>query len=265
MQEKQDTDKTVSSEVYKFLSDTTAHGFSQISSKSNAVRRAAYTLVVLTSLGFLLYNFINNMVKYAEYDSYLNTEVRVRKQVTLPSVTICSYAYHTRSAFEARYPNISSNDFALTFSYPLMFGADPPETPAPLTGIEEYNTAPFSGLYTDLRPSIDDVFVRCSVLNKPVDCNQLVSTYLTDYSICHVAHSNDYASKHGAINTSLSSQTGGFRFILDANPDDYLLNPQLGAGFLVMIHDVDEYPQTDGHSLHIGVGQSVNIAFRKQI
>ena len=39
----------------------------------------------------------------------------------------------------------------------------------------------------------------------------------------------------------------------------------MSSGFMVMIEDVDVYPNTDGESIFVGPGQSVDIALRKEV
>ena len=223
------TESTISSKASSFMAETTAHGFAQIGSGSSRPRRVVYLLVVLASSAFFLYNFTENIIAFVDHDSYLNTLVKLRPSVDMPSVTICSYAYHTRSAMERLFPDIPLDLYTLGYSFPTMFGRSVVNTTLEIPGMGEYNNFSFSQLNSELVPQINETFILCYVKGRPTDCSQLVTSFLTDYGVCYVTHSIEYTREHGVINSSLSRQSFGFRFVLDANPDDYINSAQAGS------------------------------------
>ena len=253
-----------STKLVEFLEATSAHGFHQIATTSSNTRRAVYVTVVMASFAFLVFCFSQSVIEFRKFDSYYNTQVESRDDVIMPSITICSYALHTRSAFQRRFPNISADLFADQLTYSTMF-KEYGSWFNRSGELRDYDATPIQEVYTDLRPQTEDVFVHCSLYLLRVNCSDFVTPFHTDLGLCHVVHSYNYTQEHGPIRVAMSMQKAGFTFILDAHPDDYLYTNQLGSGFLVHVHDSAQYPQTDGESIHVGVGQSVNLAFTKEI
>ena len=244
------------------------HGVPQLASTSSLARRVAYVIVVLSSLAFLVFHLSASVIEFRRFDSYVNTQTELRDDVIMPSVTICSYALHTRSAFARHFPNISQDLFVDTFTFPVLFMDNQlyeAVSEYEDQSFEEYREAPVRDLMQELRPKLEDIFIYCALHLTIINCSDYITSFHTDYGLCHIVHSLQYTRKHHLLRSSAPDQKSGFRFLLDANPDDYLYTQQYGVGFLVHVADVEQYPQTDAESLHVGVGQSVNVAFRKEI
>ena len=85
-------------------------------------------------------------------------------------------------------------------------------------------------------------------------------------SFCFTVFSREYVRENEEQESRIATKSGGVSFVLDANPDDYFLTPaEYSSGFALYLHHPDEFPQSGGDIIHVGVGQSVNIAFSKEI
>ena len=239
------------------------HGVPQLASTSSPARRVAYVIVVLSSLAFLVFHLSASVIEFRRFDSYVNTQTELRDDVIMPSVTICSYALHTRSAFARHFPNISQDLFVDTYSFPVLFYVAP--TSNDTSGLLEYHLASSTLLFSELRPQLDDVFIHCVFQQQQVRCADYVIPFLTNFGLCYTFHSLNFTRHNGLLRANHALSGSAFFAILDANPDDFLYNAHRGSGFQVQLHDVDEFPEMAGDSLHVGVGQTAHIVFRKEI
>ena len=232
-----------------FLAQTTAHGAAKLTTNSK-LRRGVYLLAVLTCTSFLVYTLTQNIIAYYEYESFFSVQVRQEQSVEMPSVTICSYTTMTASAITHAFSDIDLAAFWISF----IDGDFSRENFTQIFSMSQREA------WETLGPTIDATFVRCRLAAYSVDnCTQFISRYLTDRGYCFTLPTRDVI-----IDMTLASREGGASFLLDANPDDYLMTEDFDVGFEVFLHNRDEYPFSDGDLIYVGTGQSVNIAFRKE-
>ena len=246
----------VSTRFRQFLSDTTAHGAAKLTTDSK-IRRVVYLVAVLGCSCFLIFTLTQNIIAYYKYDSFFDVTVKQQETVAMPAITICAYNMITYSRIEHFFPEVDLDQVVASF------------VSTDFTS-EEGNVTELLGMsqrvaYELLSPTINGTFLQCKVGRRIIDCSQIITRRLTNRGYCFTVFSREYVHENGEQQSNVATKNGGISFVLDANPDDYFLATDYSAGFALYLHHPDEFPQSGGDIIHAGVGQSVNIAFRKEI
>ena len=263
--------KQLQNHAKSFAQETTTHGVAQLAKDGSKLRVFVYAVALLASSALLLYILTMSIIRYRSGDSYIDVTIERKDNLTFPSVTICPLSFMSQGMFEREFPEIDIEFFQETQQFGpfgLNYDVETDEEFHNISRIQEslrrYLASTYNTLYFNSWLS-NDVFLRCVFDSRVINCSDYISTVFTNLGSCHTFHSRDVAKRHGPFVDAYANRLFGIILTLDANPDDYLYTSFMSSGFAVLINDLDVFPVTDGKSIFVGPGQSIDIALEKEI
>ena len=181
------------------------------------------------------------------------------KSLTLPVLTFCNLNMYTYSKLKRQYPEV-----LIFFSEFYENIADQQNMVINDTLIRAMKEIPLTEFIPNTAATVDEVFVECKDSHMfPMNCKEHVIQTMTDRGLCF-----SFNTGQGSIN-SLNRSSEGMLYqvslTLDVNPDEYFGISNGGEGFLVVIHNQNEFPNANTKSFGIGPGQEVYVALQKHV
>ena len=249
----------------QYATETTTHGVAQLMKEGSKIRVIIFALALLAGTTFLTLAFVEALIGHSRGDSYMDIEVVQKEHLEIPSITMCSVSFYSRSAFERSLPevNVTEMEDFLRFIrfgsayYPTDTSGFHARTFGNMTVRESYDRL--------MSNNLNETFLYCAVFNQLTNCSDMIDFQHTNMGKCFTVNARQAVLDRGPLLATYPDRTGGASFIVDARPDDYLLVDEVMVGFYFLVHDVDEFPLMHGPLLFMGPGQVANVAVTKEV
>ena len=236
-----------------FFSSTSLHGLPHIvGSRRSYCRVTFWIIVILISVGLMLWAVTAVTVQYAERNTVLFSKRNFNNELQFPTVTICNKNLYRKSVVIDTVPWFDINEVLLGERGDSLF--------ADIGQIFKVNEdAVF--YYSNSGHQIEQMLFYCHYATRRCTVQNFTQGTSTSGN-CYTFNSGENGS------TVSYSREGGYRFglelILNAEQYEYFLADSNSVGFNVFIHDQGHFPYYGGvNSFSISPGQSTQVALRK--
>ncbi|KAM4740768.1 acid-sensing ion channel 1B isoform 1-T1 [Anableps anableps] len=246
-----------------FFGGCSLHGANHIfvEEKKFGVRQGLWAVVFTMALSAFLYQVVDRVIYYRQYDHITMLDERSAKNMTFPAVTICNYNFVRKS--QMSYSDLIFMGPLLGFEEGMAPGFPLAPEPDRLLGsrfsIDEF--------YNRTRHRIDDMLLECSF--RGLECGpENFREIFTRYGKCYTFNSGQDGRP---LLVTMKGGTGnGLELMLDIQQDEYL--PVWGetdetsfeAGIKVQIHTQDEPPFIDQLGFGVAPGFQTFVSCQEQ-
>ena len=235
--------------LFRFFSNTSLHGLPHIvGNKRSHCRMTLWIIVILISLGLMLWAVIAVTIQYAEKNTVLFSKRHYNERLKFPAVTICNKNLYRKSVARNTHPAIDINEVLLNDkSRDSLFA-----------GIGNNFGIWNTDYLNDSGHQLQEMLFYCHYGRRKCTRHQFIQKITTSGN-CYTFNSGENGS------TVLYSIDGGYQFglelILNAEQYEYFLADSDSVGFNVFIHDQGHFPYYG--SLSISTGHSTQVALHK--
>ena len=238
--------------LFHFFSNTSFHGLPHIiGSRRSYCRVTFWIIVILISLGLMLWAVISVTIQYAEKNTVLFTKRHFNNELRFPAVTICNKNLYRKSVTREAFPELNFDRIFLSERRNSLFSA--------FGRVFRVNDSEYA--QNNSGHQIEHMLFYCQYAARICTRQNFVQGTSTS--------GNCYTFNSGENGSSVQySMEGGYRFglelILNAEQYEYFLADSDSVGFDIFIHDQGHFPYYGSvNSFSVSPGQSTQVALRK--
>ena len=258
-----DSSRNLSKDVVSFTEATTMHGLRYLTSPGiHLLKKVIWVLILLAMVIGLCISIKDSIDTYYRYESVVSTKIKRNNSLPYPAVSVCNFNQAKASAFASHWPELMQfGEWASN----LLNGISLPEASENQTRIlNMLKTMKVRPVVEKTTPSFQETFVECTIGISPKICAQYISFFLTDNLICYTFNSDEFVTRNGLMQANLPGSVYGLKFVLDINPDDYLVSSFLGKGMQVLVHHPYQYPRLNLKRFVIEAGKEYFVSLKLQ-
>ncbi|CAH1241435.1 ASIC2 [Branchiostoma lanceolatum] len=260
----------------RFALDTDIHGMKHLI-KRGPIRRTAWVLMLLLSLGLMSFECMESLIYYFEFHHVTKVELQYTNNMTFPAVTICNMNKYRRSALSMRDlatvgPYIGIVDrqqFTLQQEhlYPKAW-VDKVKNEN-LLALSKMSTGhqDFSVFVKRVGHQVDDMIVNCEWRGSPCTAKNFSHTF-THLGNCYTFNAMTLAGK--VLSSSKPGEGNGLKVTINIENDEYMATNDVAgdamdAGIKVMVHPQHEPPFVKELGFAVSPGFHTFVAIRKEV
>ncbi|CAH1241431.1 ASIC2 [Branchiostoma lanceolatum] len=260
----------------RFALDTDIHGMKHLI-KRGPIRRTAWVLMLLLSLGLMSFECMESLIYYFEFHHVTKVELQYTNNMTFPAVTICNMNKYRRSALSMRDlatvgPYIGIVDrqqFTLQQEhlYPKAW-VDKVKNEN-LLALSKMSTGhqDFSVFVKRVGHQVDDMIVNCEWRGSPCTAKNFSHTF-THLGNCYTFNAMTLAGK--VLSSSKPGEGNGLKVTINIENDEYMATDDVGgdamdAGIKVMVHPQHEPPFVKELGFAVSPGFHTFVAIRQEV
>lgn len=237
--------------LQKLAAETSLHGMRYLSLRTIKVRKLFWILLLLGVTSFCLFNIVDTLQRYLEYDSYYSTKEVLKSLVYYPAVSICNVNIYNRTAVrvysKVLYEFIYDNSIATA-------NATVAQQLHSINALDSFMKAGFSE---------DEVFVRCVIgAYGHLNCKDFITRLPSEFGLCYTYNGLNIPSRIKATGPGTDQ---GMSLTLDLNLAQFMTTTKNSNGFLLVIHSPNEYPDFSSRSMLLKPGTSTMIGMKKVV
>lgn len=248
-------------DVEKFGSETSMHGIKYVCTPESTIitRLIWFTVIILMASGFTA-NFTSSLLQYYKYNSIISTRVDANQEMQLPAVTFCNNNLLKLSKISQVHQLYQASlALSMVFSGINVTGNGADDDFGVLKSITVLEALHNFGF------NISEIFVECRLGTTVLDCLRYVSIIYNDIGLCYTFQSDQYVQENGPLRTKTPGRKHGLSFVLDVNPDEYILTTSLGVGFMVIAHNTSTYPIAEIKAFMISPGKEFYVSMKHNV
>ena len=241
----------------EFASETTLHGMGIIAQPRNTLlRKIMWILIILTMTGLCVSVVFESVQTYLKYESVTSMSTVANQTLDLPAITICNMNFMKASQFQKHYAHIEDLMLRSRSTTASNFSESEIETLKNISTVEFLTHTSFSA---------SDIFVNCYFKTaETVNCEDYVTKFFTEQSVCHTFHSQLYIKANGTKKQIDNGQFNGFTLTMDAMWSEYILpTADAGYGLYALVHDQSVYPFMQMNSFLLSPGKIFYMALQR--
>ncbi|XP_078662551.1 acid-sensing ion channel 2-like isoform X3 [Branchiostoma floridae x Branchiostoma belcheri] len=260
----------------RFAMDTDIHGMKHLI-KRGPIRRTAWVLMLLLSLGLMSFECMESLIYYFEYHHVTKVELQYAKNMTFPAVTICNMNKYRRSALKMR-------DLATVGPYIGIVDQEKfqlknehlyPKEWVDFVRMHDLKTISKTSRFPELSEfvkrvghQIKQMIISCEWRGET--CSEKNFTHI----ITHLGNCFTFNGAPGAGGTVLSSskpgEGNGLKVTINIENDEYMATNDVAgdamdAGIKVMVHPQHEPPFVKELGFAVSPGFHTFVAIRKEV
>ncbi|XP_078582100.1 acid-sensing ion channel 1C-like [Branchiostoma floridae x Branchiostoma japonicum] len=260
----------------RFALDTDIHGMKHLI-KRGPIRRTAWVLMLLLSLGLMSFECMESLIYYFEFHHVTKVELQYTNNMTFPAVTICNMNKYRRSALGMRDlatvgPYIGIVDrqqFTLQQEhlYPKSW-VDKVKNEN-LKALSKMSTGhqDFAVFVKRVGHQVDDMIVNCEWRGSPCTAKNFSHTF-THLGNCYTFNAMTLAGK--VLSSSKPGEGNGLKVTVNIENDEYMATNDVAgdamdAGIKVMVHPQHEPPFVKELGFAVSPGFHTFVAIRKEV
>ena len=249
-------EKGFRTQIKQWATDTSLHAVKYLV-ESTKLRRIVWILITIAVTVAFLVQFVLSLQMFFRYDSTTSIEQEEREELTLPSITICNANVIKRSTVEQKDPAMVKTFKQLM---EIIYGL---RTNTTLTRPESIKQITFLEFCKRASHRQEDFFLWCSVGHTVVKCSDYITEAVTNAGFCYTFNSKESIGRNGNLVMREPGPYDGFNFILDTEPDDYLIMNGFGVGVRFVIHEPDINPLVNTGSCFAAPGEETFFSLTK--
>ncbi|XP_057581519.1 acid-sensing ion channel 5 [Hippopotamus amphibius kiboko] len=243
---------------HDFAISTSFHGVHNIVRNRSRIRKVIWLLVVLGSVGLLVWQIYSRLVNYFRWPTTTSMEVQYVEKIEFPAVTFCNlnrFQAEAAATFGIIFFlwNIVSKVLHLQEINTNSTGSK--EAIDFLASEQNFSITQFvkkNGFYLD-----SSTLLECDIFGKPCGPEDFAHVF-TEYGNCFTFNHDENTQAKEKVSVS----GRGLSLLFNVNQEEFTDDPTLGfidAGIIFIIHSPMKVPQFDGLGLSAPVGMHARV------
>lgn len=246
----------------QFSEETTFHGLRFVlKRKALFVRRALWALFVGACVSICLWQISNAISQYFQYDTVNSISIQRHVALRFPAITVCNVNQVRQSFADSFGPQVAYG--LQLYLYSSFAQLDNGFDSGSLNALGGALNMTFHDFLMSAHHNASSTFLDC-YHNEDFNCLDYVKPVRTAKGMCYTFNSaNDTVLP---LESTFSGPDGGIAIVLNAGIDEYFA-PLLsdGVGFLIHIHDPQDFPLLDHGGILLAPGTDVYLSVKKQV
>ena len=233
-----------------FCHNTSFHGVPHIAASRSLVRIAYWSILLIMSLGLMIYAMVAISQAYFAYNTYIIEEQNLEERLKFPAVTICNLNQYKKSATqkvlnyteEQLFNIILFADFISTRQELTKHYSSVDINRLAAVVDEDIGAFASAGQFTAFSHRIEDMLWTCYYNNQPCSVDNFTS-FVNINGKCFTFNSD----ADNVLYMTTPGSTYGLELVLNVEQYEYFYGRSDSVGFKVYIHRQGDLPYLGEH------------------
>ncbi|XP_019623542.1 PREDICTED: acid-sensing ion channel 2-like [Branchiostoma belcheri] len=260
----------------RFALDTDIHGMKHLI-KRGPIRRTAWVLMLLLSLGLMSFECMESLIYYFEFHHVTKVELQYTNNMTFPAVTICNMNKYRRSALGMRDLATVGPYIGIVDRQQFTLQQEHLYPKAWVDKVKNENLKALSKMTTGQQNFAvfvervghqkEDMIVNCEWRGSPCSAKNFTHTF-THLGNCYTFNGMTLSRK--VLSSSKPGEGNGLKVTINIENDEYMATNDVAgdamdAGIKVMVHPQHEPPFVKELGFAVSPGFHTFVAIRKEV